>query len=68
MHNVVTLRQCKPVDEVVVPEEVEYDAEQPRQKRFLPDITSVTGAIGGAISGAVDTVFRVSIHGMLPLT
>ena len=60
----VKIRQCREVDEVVVPKEIGYDAEGQRQKRFLPDLSGIAGSIGGAVGGAVDTLFRVSIHGI----
>ena len=63
MKKTVKIRQCREVDEIVVPEEIDYDEEGLRQKRFLPDLSGIAGAIGGAIGGAVDTLFRKCTDG-----
>jgi hypothetical protein len=53
IHKVVKIRQCRAAEEKVIPRKVDYEADEPRQKRLL----------GGIISGGINTLFRVSIEG-----
>ena len=59
----VKFGRCRAPEEIVVPEEINYDTQAVRHKRFqLPSITGITSAIGGAVSGVVDKFFRVSME------
>ena len=53
IHKVVKIRQCRAAEEKVIPRKVDYEADEPRQKRLL----------GGIISGGINALFRVSIEG-----
>jgi hypothetical protein len=53
IHKVVKIRQCRAAEEKVIPRKVDYEADEPRQKRLL----------GGIISGGINILFRVSIEG-----
>ena len=57
IHKVVKIRQCRAAEEKVIPRKVDYEADEPRQKRLF------SGIIGGVISGGINTLLRVSMNG-----
>ena len=57
IHKVLKIRQCRAVEEKVIPRKVDYEADEPRQKRLF------SGIIGGVISGGINTLLRVSMNG-----